>query len=218
MKIEAPSDIPAGDSTAENHTGEVEILAFEHVLSRAPGRASRSDVEDAATKRRRAAKWRNPRGGQARMPEGYRSTLANVEREAEDATRRLASMLEQHPVSVLKLIDKSTPMLNLWATKTDALLTSVTLTCCSTIASGGKTQLKNLLQIKLLDAFICDVEVVGSYPDQPWLTGGSPAEWQTMAPLRRGPVEKLLFAYKKIEWHVDTQRTFGWDVLGKTSF
>lgn len=215
MKIEAPSHIPAGDSTDETHPGEVEILAFEHALSRTPNRSFREAVENVATTsermRRMAPQTRNPRSAYAAM-------RPRLEGEVESAIRTLAATLEQHPVCVLKMVDKASPLLNLWATKTDALLTSVTLTCRSTIASGGKTQLKNLLQVKLLDAFICDVEVVGSYPDQPWFTGSSHAQWQSISPLTRGPVEKILFAYKKIEWHVDTQRAFGWDVTGKTSF
>lgn len=218
MKIEAPSDVPAGDSTDETHTGEIEILSFEHSMSRSPNRSFRAELEVAERKRRVVNQLSRPSGGASRMPGGFHQTVARAERQAEEATQRLAATLQHHPVSVLKPIDKATPLLNFWAAKTDALLTNVTLTCRTTIASAGETQLKDLLQVKLTGVFICGLEIVGSYPDQPWLSDGSPALWQSIAPLARGPVEKVVFGYKKYEVFVDARREFGWDAVENKSF
>ena len=103
----------------------------------------------------------------------------------------------------------------LWATKR-MFLDTVTLTM-RTLATkdGTKFTVSDLLQLKLKQAFICDMEVVGNYAAQPCLDGYAGFFWSAAAPLSVGPVEQLRISYRDIEWHVNGTKVFNY-VKGKS--
>ena len=219
MKIEANSPVPKGGSSDSRHKDEIELLSFEHVVKRTPTRSDRSQSQSLNQLRSRIAKK------QAQGDLGFYGSwgLRNMEQKESGDTVRLAATLEHNPVTVLKVVDKSSPALWKWSTLRE-LLTSVTFSM-RTLSSKvkDKFELLDVLQLKLEGAYICDMEMVGSYPDQPWLKDMSPALWESAPRLDVGPIERIEIGYQKITWSVNvadsgTGKVCGWDVEAKKAY
>lgn len=201
MKIEADEHAPKGPSTDAAHSNEMELLSFEYSLERSPTRGEAELAFKALTEAQETYKRVD---FSAVKSEDIRLNTKGFREGAEGFTK-LASELKLPPICVLKVVDSSSPLLSLWATKR-SFLKAVTLT----LVSNGE----DLLKIELEEAFICDIEVVGSYAAQPWLNGLSPAIWNSTPQLHLGPLELLRIAYQKITWsarEAKGTKVCGWD-------
>jgi type VI protein secretion system component Hcp len=196
MKIEATGQAVPGPSNSVGHPGEIELLSFEHLLQRDPTRSSENKENIERLNRIRAG--RETHGG----------PLPSQGRE-HTSTAKLASNLRHFPITVLKLVDQSSASLYHWATDT-TLLTSVTLSIRMLVKSGATFEMKDLLTVKVLNAFISEMDVVGSYPCQPWLNINTDL-WASGQRLDVGPIERIVFSYEKIEWSVEEKLKFKWD-------
>ena len=223
MKIASDAPIPKGGSSDGKHsdgkdTDEIELLSFEHAVQRAPTRTLDSSPRVLAARNNVTDRLNDIMSSTGRVDfDGLRSLQL-------ETVKELAVTLTHEPVTVLKVVDKATPALWKWASRKDKLLTSVTLSM-RTLSSKvkGKFDLFDLLQLKLEGAFICDMETVGNYSDQPWLQGFSPAIWDSAGALNVGPMERIEIAYQKITWSINAAepgsgKVCGWDVGEKKAY
>ena len=218
MKISSDAPIPKGGSSDGKHTDEIELLSFEHAVERAPTRGLVSSERVV-----RARQNVNDRMDEISSSTG-KIDFDGLRALQLETVKELAVTLKHHPVTVLKVVDKATPALWKWAGRKDKLLTSVTLSM-RTLSSKvkGKFELFDLLQMKLEGAFICDMETVGNYADQPWLQRLSPALWTSVPHLNVGPMERIEIAYEKITWSVNVAdpgsgKVCGWNVAEKKAY
>lgn len=218
MKIEADADAPEGGSSDDSHAKEIELLSFEHDVARGPTRSDEQAIGKLNRARLHQAFGELNRARIHRDGDYHADAKVHIGKEVASKTEALASTLSHPPVTVLKIVDKASPFLQLWSTKTDKLLTTVTLTMRTLQPKGLKFEVQDLLQVKLNKAYICDMTIVGSFPEQPWLTETSAALWQSAPALDVGPVEQILIGYQKIEWWVNSKKLFAWDVKLKKSF
>ncbi len=217
MQIKAPSHPPDGSSTSDLEFGDIEILSFQHAVERTPTRTQATQYRDLQQNLRDAQLVERAVASDRRMPVGTTRAHGAASR-AQQLARELASTLTHPPLSVLKIVDAASPRLCFWATKSDQLLEMVTITLRTLQPKGNKFEVQELLQVKLTDAFICDIAIIGSFPEQPWLTQTSSALWQSAPALNVGPVEQIMIAYQKIEWLVNSKSAFKWDVAEKKTF
>lgn len=202
MKLVTETTAVAGPSTSDSHAEEIELLSFEHAIERTPTRTDAAFHLQTRLNRHRLR--RQAAGSNAELI--HRRTLEDEQ----VANVALASTLRHQPVTAYKLVDESSNALYKQATKT-TLLTSVILSARTMVKVGTVWQAKDFLSLVLKDAFISDMRVVGAYPLQPWL-GINSEIWASRSGVDLGPVERVEISYNKIEWSVNEQEKFKWNI------
>ena len=200
MKVEATGKAVPGPSNSDGHPGEIELLSFEHLLQRTPTRTEKTASQLEHLSNISLARKALAVGETLDQKQLYKET---------GITKQLAATLTHFPVTVLKLVDQSSASLYHWATDT-TLLTSVTLSIRMLVKSGTQFEMKDMLTVKVLNAFISEMDVVGSYPCQPWLDINTDL-WASGQRLDVGPIERIVLSYEKIEWSVEEKLKFKWD-------
>lgn len=196
MRVDAFLKLPTIDGGTSDEIADgkaIELLSFEHCVERAPVR----QVFDLANY------FRSEANELALDPMAIPEA---IELFRQHSAKPLADNLIHYGFAVFKCVDATTPKLHAWAAKQNELIETAKILVRLPIKSGDEVEHKTALTIVLKNVYIAKIEIVGRFPAQPWLENAREFPINSTFPLDVGPVERVEFNYREIQWTYGAQQ------------